>query len=116
VILLPPPLGAEQPFDDRSVGVEALPTAPNYGPFPPATGVPSRSCPIVASYGAEDRLLPGAAAKLENALSASGVVRDIKEYQGVGHSFMNEWKTPSALHIVERIAGVHHSTPQAEDA
>jgi carboxymethylenebutenolidase len=91
-------------------------TAPNYGPFPPATGVPSRSCPIVASYGAEDRLLPGAAAKLENALSASGVVRDIKEYQGVGHSFMNEWKTPSALHIVERIAGVHHSTPQAEDA
>jgi len=78
--------------------------------------VPSRSCPIVASYGAEDRLLPGAAAKLENALSASGVARDIKEYPGVGHSFMNEWKTPSALHIVERIAGVHHSTPQAEDA
>lgn len=33
--------------------------APNYGPFPPATGVPSRSCPIVASCGAEDRLLPG---------------------------------------------------------
>jgi carboxymethylenebutenolidase len=91
-------------------------TAPNYGPFPPATGVPSRSCPIVASYGAEDRLLPGAAAKLENALSESGVARDIKEYSGVGHSFMNEWKTPSALHVVERIAGVHHSKPQADDA
>jgi carboxymethylenebutenolidase len=91
-------------------------TAPNYGPFPPATGVPSRSCPIVASYGAEDRLLPGAAAKLEDALSASGVARDIKEYPGVGHSFMNEWKTPSALHVVERIAGLHHSAPQADDA
>lgn len=91
-------------------------TAPNYGPFPPATGVPTRSCPIVASYGAADRLLPKAAAKLEEGLAPSGVARDIKEYPGVGHSFMNEWKTPSALHVVERIAGVHHSAPQAEDA
>ena len=57
-----------------------------------------------------------ATARLENALSASGVARDIKAYQGVGHSFMNEWETPSAFHIVERIAGVHHSTRQAEDA
>ncbi|OFJ54922.1 dienelactone hydrolase family protein [Mycolicibacterium grossiae] len=91
-------------------------TAPNYGPFPPAVGVPSRSCPIVASYGARDVLLPGAAAKLERGLAPSGVARDIKEYPGVGHSFMNEWKTPSAVHVVERIAGVHHSAPQAEDA
>ncbi|MCT7661349.1 dienelactone hydrolase family protein [Mycobacterium deserti] len=91
-------------------------TAPNYGPFPPATGVPARSCPIVASYGAADRLLPGAAAKLEESLAPSGVARDIKEYPGVGHSFMNEWKTPSQLHFVERVAGLHHSSPQAEDA
>jgi carboxymethylenebutenolidase len=91
-------------------------TAPNYGPFPPATGVPSRSCPIVASYGAQDRLLPGAAAKLEEGLAPSGVTRDIKEYPGVGHSFMNQWQTPSPLHFVERIAGLHHSAPQAEDA
>jgi carboxymethylenebutenolidase len=91
-------------------------TAPNYGPFPPATGVPTQSCPIVASYGASDRLLPNAAAKLERGLAPSGVARDIKEYPGVGHSFMNEWKTPSALHFVERIAGVHHAAPQAEDA
>jgi carboxymethylenebutenolidase len=91
-------------------------TAPNYGPFPPATGVPTRSCPIVASYGADDRLLPGAAAKLEESLAPSGVARDIKEYPGVGHSFMNEWKTPSPLHVVERIAGLHHSAPQADDA
>lgn len=91
-------------------------TAPNYGPFPPATGVPTRSCPIVASYGAADRLLPNAAAKLEEGLAPSGVARDIKEYPGVGHSFLNEWKTPSQLHIVERIVGVQYSAPQAEDA
>lgn len=91
-------------------------TAPNYGPFPPATGVPKRSCPIVASYGADDRLLPGAAAKLEESLAPSGVTRDIKEYPGVGHSFMNDWRTPSPLHVVERIAGLHHSAPQADDA
>jgi carboxymethylenebutenolidase len=90
--------------------------APNYGPFPPATGVPSRSCPVVASYGADDRLLPNAAAKLEEGLAASGVARDIEEYPGVGHSFMNDWGTPSPLRMVERIAGLHHSAPQAEDA
>jgi carboxymethylenebutenolidase len=91
-------------------------TAPNYGPFPPATGVPARSCPIVASYGAQDRTLPGAAAKLEEGLRDSEVARDIKEYPGVGHSFMNDWPTPGPLHVVERIAGLHYSAPQAEDA
>ncbi|MCK0177436.1 dienelactone hydrolase family protein [Mycolicibacterium sp. F2034L] len=91
-------------------------TAPNYGPFPPATGVPSRSCPIVASYGGRDLLLPGAAAKLEEGLAPSGVARDIKEYRGVGHSFMNQWGMPSPLHFVEKIAGLHHSAPEAEDA
>jgi carboxymethylenebutenolidase len=91
-------------------------TAPNYGPFPPATGVPVRSCPIVASYGADDRLLPGAAAKLEEGLAESGVARDVKEYPGAGHSFMNDWGTPSLLRIVERTAGLHYAAPQAEDA
>lgn len=91
-------------------------TAPNYGPFPPATGVPQRSCPIVASYGARDLLLPGAARKLEKGLAPSGVARDIKEYPGVGHSFMNQWGAPSPVQFVERIAGLHHSAPQAEDA
>lgn len=91
-------------------------TAPNYGPFPPATGVPSRSCPIVASYGANDRLLPGAAAKLEKGLAPNGVTRDIKEYRGVGHSFMNDWPTPSPVQLIERIGGLHYSSPQADDA
>lgn len=91
-------------------------TAPNYGPFPPATGVPARSCPIVASYGAADRLLPGAAAKLEKGLADSGVPRDIKEYPGAGHSFLNDWGTPTPLRIVERISGLHYAAPQAEDA
>jgi carboxymethylenebutenolidase len=89
--------------------------APNYGPFPPATGVPSRSCPVVASYGARDLLLPGAAAKLDAGL-APEVTRDIKEYPGVGHSFMNDWPTPGPVRVVERIAGLHHSSPQAQDA
>jgi carboxymethylenebutenolidase len=91
-------------------------TAPNYGPFPPAIGVPTSSCPIVASYGAADRLLPGAAAKLEEGLAPSGVARDIKEYPGVGHSFLNDWRTPSPLHGAERVARVHYSEPEAADA
>jgi carboxymethylenebutenolidase len=94
-------------------------TAPNYGIWPKepdGLSALSRSCPVVASYGANDRMLPGAAAKLEQALAAGDVPRDIKEYPTVGHSFMNNWGTPAPLRIVERIAGLAYSEPEAEDA
>jgi len=48
------------------------------------------ACPVVGSYGAKDRTLPGAAAKLERALTAAGVPHDVKEYPAVGHSFLND--------------------------
>jgi carboxymethylenebutenolidase len=50
-----------------------------------------RSCPVVASY-------------------------DVKEYPDVGHSFMNDFPTPSVFQFVERIAGLAYSEPEAEDA
>lgn len=43
---------------------------------------PSRKPARIPCRPADDRLLPGAAAKLEDALSATGVASDIKEYPG----------------------------------
>jgi carboxymethylenebutenolidase len=90
--------------------------APNYGVWPKDVDGLNRSCPIVASYGAKDPMLPRAAAKLEEMLATADVPRDIKEYPGVGHSFMNNWLTPAPLRVVERIAGLAYSEPEAEDA
>jgi len=48
------------------------------------------ACPIVGSYGAKDRTLRGAAAKLEGLLEKVGVPHDVKEYPEAGHSFLND--------------------------
>ena len=90
--------------------------APNYGQLPKDVDALRRSCPVVGSYGAKDLMLSKAAAKLETVLAAGEVPRDVKEYPDVGHSFMNEFPTPSALQFVERIAGLAYSEPEAEDA
>lgn len=65
----------------------------NYGTAPQhayTTEFLERSCPVVASYGAEDRMLRGAAERLERTLTAVGVEHDVKEYPGAGHSFLND--------------------------
>jgi carboxymethylenebutenolidase len=63
----------------------------NYGQVPKQlTTVLADACPIVASFGAKDRTLRGAAAKLEAALTTVGVAHDVKEYADVGHGFLNQ--------------------------
>jgi carboxymethylenebutenolidase len=63
----------------------------NYGLLPKDPGEYLRgSCPIVGSYGARDRTLRGAAAKLAGALEAAGVDHDVKEYPQAGHGFLND--------------------------
>jgi carboxymethylenebutenolidase len=92
--------------------------APNYGvlndesDYSPLRG----SCPMVASYGAKDRMLPGAAAKVEAILSEGAVPHDVKEYPGVGHSFLNDFRFPAPLRLIENVAGLAYSEPEAEDA
>lgn len=90
--------------------------APNYGQLPRNLAALNSSCPMVASYGAKDRTLPGAAAKIEAALAEGDVPRDIKEYPGVGHSFMNDWGFPRPMPAMERVVGFNYSEPEAEDA
>jgi len=92
-------------------------TAPNYGLLPKDVETLSRSCPVVASFGAKDHIVPaGTAATLEAALASGDVPRDIKEYGTTGHSFMNNWGFPGPVRVVERIAGMAYSEPEAEDA
>lgn len=50
------------------------------------------SCPIVGSFGAKDKTLKGAAARLETALIEVGVDHDVKEYAHAGHAFLNDRK------------------------
>lgn len=61
----------------------------NYGFLPKDLDM-ADACPVVASYGAKDRPLRGAAAKLATALTRAGVVHDVKEYPQAGHAFLNE--------------------------
>jgi carboxymethylenebutenolidase len=65
--------------------------APNYG-HPPrdVDRALAGSCPIVASYGGSDWMLPGAADKLDAALTRLDVEHDVKEYPGVKHGFLFE--------------------------
>jgi carboxymethylenebutenolidase len=63
----------------------------NYGGLPKRfEEFVSRSCPVIGSYGAQDRSLRGTAAQLEQALTAAGVPHDVKEYPDAGHSFLND--------------------------
>ena len=48
------------------------------------------ACPVVASYGAKDPTLRGAAARLEETLTKHGIAHDVKEYPEASHVFMNE--------------------------
>jgi carboxymethylenebutenolidase len=91
--------------------------APNYGVLPGDDTDPlATSCPMVASYGAKDPMLRGAAATVERALADAGVPHDVKEYPNVGHSFMNDWGEPAPLRNVLRATGFAYSEPESEDA
>jgi carboxymethylenebutenolidase len=64
--------------------------AVNYGDVPKDRSQLDGVCPVVASYGAKDRIFGrGTAERLERHLAALGVPGDVKTYDGVGHSFFS---------------------------
>ena len=87
----------------------------NYGQVPrDAEAYLAGACPVVGSFGARDRSLRGAAAKLERALPG-GVAHDIKEYPDAGHSFLN--RHDSVLFAVTgRLIGGGYHEASAQDA
>jgi carboxymethylenebutenolidase len=89
----------------------------NYGEVPKdASTRLAGACPIVASYGARDRMLPGRAARLERALSELGIAHDVKEYPGAGHSFLNRINAGPIFGTVLTVTGFNHHHSSAEDA
>lgn len=65
--------------------------AVNYGVVPAERVELDGICPVVGSYGARDRVVGRKMAeRLDRHLSALGVPRDIKTYDGVGHSFFSK--------------------------
>jgi carboxymethylenebutenolidase len=89
--------------------------APNYAPLPPdPASALAGACPIVASYGARDRGLRGAAGRLERVLEDLGVEHDVKEYAGASHSFLNEHE--GWMGATDTVTGFRHHEASAEDA
>lgn len=79
----------------------------------------SRACPIVGSFGAEDRSLRKAPAKLEKILTANRIEHDIKVYPGAGHGFINDHapgETPSWAIFAGRFANTGYHESSARDA
>jgi len=92
----------------------------NYGALPKdaATSL-TGACPIVGSYGAKDRTLRGAAARLEQILTAAGVDHDVKEYPDAGHTFLNNHnpkEVPTLLVVLGKLTGSAYHEASAQDA
>ncbi|HTZ08787.1 MAG TPA: dienelactone hydrolase family protein [Acidimicrobiales bacterium] len=96
----------------------------NYGAAPRAAydvDALAGACPVVASYGARDRSLRGAAARLERSLSAAGVPHDVKEYPDAGHGFLNDHegagdRTPLVFAVLSRFMANGYHDAAAVDA
>jgi carboxymethylenebutenolidase len=91
----------------------------NYGTVPRNAGeILEGACPIVGSFGAKDRMLRGAAARLETALVTNGVAHDVKEYPGAGHGFLNDHDgagdpMPVLMKLLQPLIGAAHRDPAA---
>jgi carboxymethylenebutenolidase len=89
----------------------------NYGRVPDdAERFLARACPIIASFGAKDRGLRGAAAKLEAACSTAGVLHDIEEYPDAGHGFLNRHDDKLLFSVLGRVTGAAFHDESAADA
>ena len=91
----------------------------NYGGVPAdVADYLAGACPIVGSFGAKDRMLKGAAAKLESALGDLDVAHDVKEYPLVGHPFLNDHQGGAGvlLKVVGPLMGVGHDPTAVADA
>jgi carboxymethylenebutenolidase len=88
----------------------------NYGQVPrDIDAVLHGACPVVASFGAKDHTLRGAADRLERALEAAGVDHDVKEYPTAGHGFLNDHDS-ALFRAVGPALGAGYDEESATDA
>jgi carboxymethylenebutenolidase len=79
------------------------------------------ACPIVGSFGGQDRSPLGRSAgeRMERVLTTLGVEHDVKIYPGVGHGFMNDHDpadTTLLLRFLARVSGTRYDPAATEDA
>jgi len=89
--------------------------AVNYGGVTKRREALKDVCPIVASYGARDRVFGREATRLREHLEALGIEHDVKRYEQAGHSFMTDGSHPVGrlVFLPMRIA---HEPQAAHDA
>jgi carboxymethylenebutenolidase len=93
-----------------------LVSSDNYGNLPANLDeVVQGACPVVASYGARDKQLRGAAGRLERALDAAGVPHDVKEYSNAAHGFMNRHSN-MMWRVMEKMGAAGYVEEAADDA
>jgi carboxymethylenebutenolidase len=89
--------------------------AANYGQVPnDIDAILDGACPMVASYGGRDKMLKGAAARLNNALELHQIEHDVKEYPDAGHSFLDDYK--GLIGVLGVIIGSSYKEKDAADA
>ena len=61
-----------------------------YGDVPKTPEQLSGICPVIGSYGRNDKLFASQGERLEKLLTEKNVPHDVKIYDGAGHSFMSQ--------------------------
>jgi carboxymethylenebutenolidase len=87
-------------------------SAVNYGGVPASLEELRGVCPVVASYGLDDKRFAGDGRRLDDFLAALGIPHDVKMYEGATHSFMNADRGE----VTSKLFGVRYHRDAAEDA
>ena len=75
----------------------------------------SARCPVVASFGARDKVVDvGEVDKLRAGLDRAGVPSDVKVYPEATHSFLAQYTGP--LGMLMRVQGMTHDPEASADA
>jgi carboxymethylenebutenolidase len=100
----------------HATGADIEAVAPFYAAVPRDEASLAGVCPVVASYGARDRVFGEGGPRLETALTRLGVEHDVRVYPGAGHSFMS--RHGGLLTRLEGILPMHggYVEEAAEDA